>query len=45
MEAARKGVKMSGAAKQEKKETSPPVQTPGQGIKEIGKELQKLFKK
>jgi uncharacterized protein involved in outer membrane biogenesis len=45
MEAARKGVKMSGAAKQEKKETPPPVQTPAQGIKEIGKELQKLFGK
>jgi uncharacterized protein involved in outer membrane biogenesis len=45
MEAARKGVKMSRPAQQEKKETPPPVQTPGQGIKEIGKELQKLFKK
>ena len=45
MEAARKGVKMSGAAKQEKKETPPPVQTPAQGIKELGKDLQKLFGK
>jgi hypothetical protein len=45
MEAARKGVKMSAAAKQEKKETPPPVQTPAQGIKEIGKDLQKLFRK
>jgi hypothetical protein len=36
---------MSRPAQQEKKETPPPVQTPGQGIKEIGKELQKLFKK
>jgi len=45
MEAARKGVKMSSAVKQQKKETSVPGQTQGQGIKDIGKELQKLFKK
>ncbi len=50
MEAARKGVKMSSALKQQKKETSVPGQTqdPGMkspGIKDIGKELQKLFKK
>jgi hypothetical protein len=45
MEAARKGVKMSSALKQQKKETSVPGQTQDQGIKDIGKELQKLFRK
>jgi hypothetical protein len=45
IEAARKGVKMSVATKPEKKETPSPVQTPAQGIKEIGKDLQKLFGK
>lgn len=50
LEAARKGVKMSSAVKQPKKETPLPGQTqdPGMkspGIKDIGKELQKLFKK
>ena len=45
LEAARKGVKMSSAVKQQKKETSLPGQTPDQGIKDFGKEFQKLFKK
>ena len=45
MEAARKGVKMSSAVKQQKKETSVPGQTPSPGMKDLGKEFQKLFKK
>jgi hypothetical protein len=45
MDAARKGVKMSSAVKQQKKETSLPGQTKDQGIKDFGKEFQKLFKK
>ena len=45
VEAARKGVKMSAVAKQEKKGTAEPGQIPAQGIKEVGKDLQKLFGK
>jgi AsmA family protein len=45
MEAARKGVKMSSAVKQQKKETSVPGQAPSPGMKDLGKEFQKLFKK
>lgn len=43
IDAARKGVKMSGAAKQEKRGTTEPAQAPVQGIKELGKDLKKLF--
>ena len=45
IEAARKGVKMSAVAKQEKKGTAEPGQTPAQGIRELGKDLRKLFGK
>ena len=44
VEAARKGVKMSGGKSEKKTETGP-AQTPAQGMKEIGKELKKLFGK
>ena len=45
IEAARKGVKMSAAAKQEKKGTTEPAQAPARGSKKSAKDLQKLFGK
>jgi uncharacterized protein involved in outer membrane biogenesis len=45
LEAARKGVKMSTLGKQGKKQTTAPATLPEQGIKELGKGLEKLFGK
>jgi uncharacterized protein involved in outer membrane biogenesis len=45
LEAARKGVKMSTLVKQEKKQAPGPASPAEQGIKELGKGLEKLFRK
>jgi uncharacterized protein involved in outer membrane biogenesis len=45
MEAARKGVKLSASGKSEKKDEAGPSLSPKEGIKEIGKDLRKLFGK
>jgi uncharacterized protein involved in outer membrane biogenesis len=45
LEAARKGVKMSSLGKQDRKQATRPAALPEEGIKELGKGLEKLFGK